>query len=98
MSLAMQSKSLLHWCKFVSFAAKWRKFQCREGEIAIEAASNLGLKLDDLPSGGEFAETPSSSGQFSANTSLLQVPSRLLQLILQHSYAWQRRKETEYSR
>ena len=52
------------WCKFVSFAAKWRKFQCREGEIAIEAASNFGLKLDDLPSGGEFAETPSSSGGF----------------------------------
>ena len=52
------------WCKFVSFAVKWRKLQCREGEIAIEAAANLGLRFDDLPSGVDFVETTSLSDVF----------------------------------
>ena len=25
------------WCKFVSFAAKWKKYQCKEGEKALES-------------------------------------------------------------
>ena len=43
--------SYTSWCRFLSFTAKWKKFQCKEGEIAIKAAANLGLKFDDLPSG-----------------------------------------------
>ncbi len=55
------------WCRFVSFAAKWRELQCKEGEIAIEAAANLGLifRSDDLQeSGVDFVETSSSSDGF----------------------------------
>ena len=84
------------WCKFVSFAVKWRKLQCREGELAIEAAANLGLRFNDLPSGVDFDHQ--FVRRFFTHTSLLQVPSRLLQPILQYSDAWQRRKEAIYSR
>ena len=55
------------WCRFVSFAAKWRELQCKEGEIAIEAAANLGLifRSDDLQeSGVDFVETSSLSDGF----------------------------------
>lgn len=51
------------WCKFVFFAAKWRKLQCREGELAIEVAEDLGLRLDDLPP-SSFEEHANSPGCF----------------------------------
>ena len=52
------------WCKFVSFAAKWRKLPCNEGEIALKAASKLCLKLDDSLDVVSFAETPRSPGSY----------------------------------
>ena len=52
------------WCKFVSFAAKWRKLQCNEGKIALKAVSNLCLKLDDLPDSIDFAETARSPDSY----------------------------------
>jgi hypothetical protein len=34
------------WCNFVIFAAKWKKFICKEGEIAHDSEAKLDLRLD----------------------------------------------------
>ena len=53
------------WWKFISFAAKWGRFQCKEGEIALASESKLRLKLHSTC---DYSETSSSE-------SLLRIPA-----------------------
>lgn len=34
------------WCKFISFAAKWRRLSCKLGKIALDSEGKLQLNLD----------------------------------------------------
>ena len=63
-------------CKFIPFAEKWGRFQCKEGEIALASESKLLLKLHSTC---HYSETTSSSECLAiAHTGVLQVPPRML--------------------
>ena len=54
------------WCKFISFAAKWGRFQCKEVEKALAFESKLRLILHSTC---DYSKTTSSS------ENLLSIPA-----------------------